>query len=298
MIGIPDVELFASGHRACAGCGAALAMRHLLKAAGPNTIVAHATGCMEVVSTPYPQTSWRVPWIHVAFENAAAVASGIDAALKAAGKRDGVNVIALAGDGGTYDIGLQALSGAVERGHKFTYVCYLNEAYANTGAQRSGDTPKYAATTTTPIGSKIRGKMQPRKPLPLIMGAHGAYVATANIAYPEDFIEKVRKALSVDGPSYVEVFTACIPSWRIPPSASIEVCKKAFQSKAIPLFEIENGIVKNLKEPSSIIPVKEYLMMQGRFKHLTEVEVEELQQYYDRQWDMIKRLQDSGVRIA
>jgi len=660
---MPDIELFSKGHNACQGCGSALAMRYLLKAAGKNTIVCQATGCMEVTSTPYPLTAWKVPYIHVAFENAAAVASGVEAALKKLNKR--INVVAVAGDGGTFDIGFQALSGAIERGHNFTFVCYDNAGYMNclsreslimtecglkritevkigekvyvfnqknydlvlkrctgifdngikevyevstlhhnikatsnhpflivkregrgkktvliwkkleelkkgdeiiilknlkqekkfkfksiiiskkgdykvnkindikipeisspelleffglyvgdgwvrlhkaeigfalpdntkgrkrliklykkifnkdlvpkdkdyiyiysinlarfidslnfgkgarnkiipdwiftlpknereafinglmlsdgykirkscryvsasydllrtlrlllqtmgyqigkihqqtkkkgtfvvyrklledstygyicfskkkernilkylsqikqrdfladnkyfntekitsikfikeeptldlrvegehnfiadgivvhnTGVQRSGATPKYASTTTTPAGKKIHGKIQYKKPMPLIIAAHNCYSATANIAYPLDFIKKVQKAISIKGPAYVQIFCPCVPGWRYPSNLTVEIAKKAFLSKVAPLYEIENGILKFSMKPSNVIPVKEYLSLQGRFKHLNEDEIKDVQKHVDEQWDKLVNLERAGVKI-
>lgn len=292
---IPTVELFAPGHRACAGCGPAIAMRMALKAAGPNTIVAHATGCMEVVSTPYPETSWRVPWIHVAFENAAAVASGIEAALKKAGKD--TNVLVFAGDGGTFDIGLQALSGAAERGHDLVYICYDNNAYMNTGIQRSGATPKYAATTTTPAGTKIHGNQTNNKNMPLIMAAHGIYVATASIAFPQDFIAKVRKGLEKKGPAYIQVYGPCQLGWAFPTSMTIQVAKAAYNTKVTPLYEIENGVLKFTKKPSEPKPVEEFLKMQARFKHLNADEIKEVQAHVDREWGKLEKMEASQIEF-
>ena len=181
---IPEQEFLAPGHRACAGCGATIGVRLALKMLGENTVAVSATGCLEVITTPYPETSWKIPWIHVAFENAGAVASGVERALKAQGKDD-VTVVAFAGDGGTADIGLQSLSGAMERGHNLIYICYDNEAYMNTGVQRSGATPYGASTTTTPQGKESFGENKPKKNIPMIMAAHGVpYVATASISYP------------------------------------------------------------------------------------------------------------------
>ncbi len=294
---LPEIELFAQGHRACAGCGSALAMRFVLKAAGPNTIVCHATGCMEVVSTPYPQTAWKLPWIHAAFENAAAVASGVERALKKLNKK--VNVLAIGGDGGTFDIGLQALSGSIERGHDFCYVCYANQGYMNTGIQRSGDTPKYADTTTSPAGKKIHGKTEFQKPMPLIVVAHGehVYVATANIAFPQDLVAKVQKGLKHVGPSYIQIFCPCQPGWKHPENAAIKLSKLAFKSKVSPLYEVENGILKFTKEPSEFIHVNEYLGLQGRFKHLNEQEIKEIQDYFDKEYEKLKKLEECKVKL-
>lgn len=293
--GMPEIELFEKGHRACAGCGCALAMRYALKAAGPNTIVCHNTGCMEVVSTPYPETAWKVPWIHSAFENAAAVASGIDAALKQL-KKD-INVLVISGDGGTFDIGFQALSGAIERGNNFCYICYDNNAYMNTGIQRSGATPKYADTTTTPAGKVIHGKMQYKKTLPLIIAAHGAYVATANIAYPLDFYNKVKKGLAIKGPAYVQIFSPCVVGWKYPPNQSIEVCKLAFQTKITPLYEIENGVLTFTQKPSQFKPVEEFLKTQGRFKHLNQDETKDIQKHVDEEYSKLLKLEETKVKI-
>ncbi len=260
--------LFKPGHTACAGCGQAIAARLVVDAAGKNTIIANNTGCLEVFSTKYPQSSWAVPWIHSLFENAAAVASGIESALKHLGKKDGINVIAQAGDGGTADIGLQALSGMLERGHDVLYVCYDNEAYMNTGIQRSGLTPTDSNTTTTPPGTVSTGNPRPKKPLPEIAAAHGIpYVATATIGYPQDVQKKVKKALSFKGPKYIQIHVPCPLGWRHEPGMSLEVAKLAVETALYPIFEIENGQMKS-RTIAKIKPVEEYLRPQGRFRHL------------------------------
>lgn len=283
MKGIPDEELIARGHRACAGCGCSLALRHVLKALGKNTVVAQATGCMEVTTTPYPETAWKVPWIHVAFENAAAVASGVSRALKVLGKGD-VKAVAIGGDGGTADIGLQALSGAFERGENILYICYDNEAYENTGIQRSGATPFGAWTTTTPIGKFSRGETRPKKDIPAIMLAHGApYVATASVAYPFDLIKKVKKAASIEGPTYVHVQAPCTPGWRIEADRTIEIARLAVLTGAWMLYEAENGQIKVTFKPPKRKPIAEYLKLQGRYRHLTEKEIGEIQKFVDRE---------------
>ena len=294
---IPKDELFAKGHRACAGCGAAIMVRLALKAAGKNTIVVCATGCLEVFSTPYPQTSWKVPFIHVAFENAAAVASGIDKALEKLGKREKTNILVFGGDGGTFDIGLQALSGAAERGDNICYICYDNAAYMNTGVQRSGATPKYAATTTSPVGKAIHGKQQFKKNMPLIMAAHNAYVATANIAYPQDFISKIKKALIKKGPSYIQVYSPCVPGWKYPSSNTIDIAKLAFSTNVYPLYEIEDGIVTINQSLSNPKPVKEYLETQGRFKHLNENEIKDIQDHINSEFEKLKKLEENKIKI-
>lgn len=294
---MPEEELFASGHRACAGCGSALAMRHSMKAAGKNTIVVQATGCMEVVSTPYPETSWQIPYIHAAFENAAAVASGVRRALDAMGKKS-INVVAFAGDGGTFDIGFQALSGAAERKERICYICNENGAYANTGMQRSGATPQYASTTTSPAGKVIHGKTEPKKPMPLIMAAHGCYVATANVAFPQDLISKVKKALTKPYTSYIQVFCPCTPGWDIASSSTINVAKLAFETKTAPLFEVEDGILKFTKKPGVFKPVNSYLALQGRFRHLNDKEIADIQRWVNEEYEKLLKLEETGVKLS
>ncbi len=293
--GLPFEELLEKGHRGCAGCGQALAARHAIKAAGKNTIVCNATGCLEVFTTPYPETSWKVPWVHAAFENAAAVASGVERAMKKSKKS--YNLLILGGDGSTFDIGFQALSGAIERGHNFCYICFDNGAYMNTGIQRSGATPKYTDTTTSPAGKKIHGKTEFKKPMPLIIAAHGAYVATANIAFPQDFVAKVRKGLAHKGPAYIQVFSPCPLGWKHHSSLSIEVAKQAYKTKVTPLFEIENGILTFTKKPSEDKPISDYLKTQGRFKHMNPKEIADAQQHTDSEWKKLIDLESSKVRI-
>lgn len=280
----PEEELLAPGHRACPGCGSILAIRYALKALGKNTIVCAPTGCMEVVTTPYPETAWRVPWIHVAFENAAAVASGVEVGLKSLGKR-GIKVVAIGGDGGTVDIGLQALSGMVERNHNVLYICTDNEAYMNTGIQRSGSTPYSAWTTTTPVGKVKRGEDLPKKDMPAIIAAHRApYVATASVGYPLDYIKKVKKAASIEGPTYIHVHCPCGPGWRIDSSKTIEVAKLAVLTGMWNLYEIENGSFDLTFKPPKRKPVADYLKMQRRFRHLTDEEIAEIQRTVDEEW--------------
>jgi len=261
-------NLFNSGHTACSGCGQSLGARLVLEAAGKNTIIANNTGCLEVFSTKYPQSSWSVPWIHSLFENAAAVASGIESALKHLGKKDSVNVIAQAGDGGTADIGLQALSGMFERGHDILYVCYDNEAYMNTGIQRSGLTPFDSNTTTSPPGSHSMGNIRPKKPMPEIALAHGIpYVATASVAFVKDLQRKVKKAISIKGPKYIQIHVPCPLGWRHQPNLTVAVSRAAIECGLYPIIEYENGkliAAQRIRQK----PVEEYLKLQGRFKHL------------------------------
>lgn len=261
--------LFVSGHTACSGCGQAIAARLVLEAAGPSTIIANNTGCLEVFSTKYPESAWGVPWIHSLFENAAAVASGIEAALKYLGKKDNINVICQAGDGGTADIGLQALSGMWERGQDILSVCYDNEAYMNTGIQRSGLTPFEADTTTSPAGRISLGNIRPKKPMPEIANSHGIpYVATASVAFLADIQRKVKKALSIKGPKYLQIHVPCPLGWRHAPGLTYEVARLAVGSGLYPIVEYENGKLTNVRKINQPLPVEEYLKLQGRFKHL------------------------------
>ncbi len=297
-------DLFLSGHRACAGCGPATVLRLIMKAVRGPTIVTEATGCMEVVSSIYPYTSWATPWLHTAFETAAANASGIEAAWKVMKKKgrvkqEQVDIIALAGDGGTYDIGIQALSGAVERGHDFLFVLYDNEGYMNTGIQRSGGTPKGAATTTSPAGSVMPGKLEHKKPISEIMVAHEMpYVATAVPYYWRDMLTKVRKGLEVEGPAFLHVLAPCPRGWRSDPAKSIEYSKLAVETCVFPLWESVNGQCQ-LSVPSKLIalapqkkkPVMDYLQGQGRFRHLFTPQnkklLEEIQRTTDERWQRL-----------
>ena len=275
--------LFKPGHTACAGCGQAIAARMVIDAAGPNTIIANNTGCLEVFSTKYPETAWNVPWIHSLFENCAAVASGIEAALIYLGKKDSTNVIAQAGDGGTADIGLQALSGMLERGHDILYVCYDNEAYMNTGVQRSGLTPFDTNTSTSPTGALSSGNIRPKKPMPEIALAHGIpYVAVASAGYPQDIQRKVKKAFSIKGPKYIQIHVPCPLGWRHESDQMIEVAKMAVETGLYPLIEYENGVL-TAKRQIKPRPVEDYLKMQGRFKHLLSKpeEIKKIQEIAD-----------------
>lgn len=276
-------RLFKPGHTACAGCGQATAAKLVIEAAGSNTIVVNNTGCLEVFSTKYPETAWNVPWIHSLFENAAAVASGVEAALRYLGKKETTNVIAQAGDGGTADIGLQALSGMFERGHDILYVCYDNEAYMNTGIQRSGLTPFSSNTTTSPAGTQSSGNIRPKKPMPEIAVAHGIpYVATGSIAFIPDLQRKVRKALSLKGPKYLQIHALCPLGWRYENEQGLIVAKMAVETGLYPLIEYENGVLISRKQITPK-PVEEYLKIQGRFKHLlsTPEEIKKIQAIAD-----------------
>ncbi len=294
---IPKVEPFAPGHRACQGCGEVLALRLAMKALGTDVIVCSATGCMEIISSPFPQTSWRVPWIHVAFENTAAVASGVEAALKVLKrhkrfpKNRHVDVVAIAGDGGTADIGLQALSGALERGHDFVYICLDNEAYMNTGVQRSSCTPYGAMTTTSPPGAKSFGQMRWKKNVPAIAVAHGIpYVATASPAFFLDLMNKVKKAALIKGPAYIHIYSPCPTGWGAKPEDSIKLARLAVDTKIFPLYEVIEGkyyITRKVTKPK---PVEEYLKLQRRFRHLTPELIQEIQRRVDVEYERLLRL--------
>ncbi len=278
IMGLPEEEYFSYGHRACAGCGAAIAIRLITKAAGKNSILVEPTGCIEVVSTPYPETAWRLPWIHGAFENAASIASGIVAALKFMGKDKDINVVAFGGDGATYDIGFGHLSGAFERGDNITYICYDNEAYMNTGIQRSGSTPYGAYTTTSPSGRMSIGKKEWKKDLIHILAAHGSpYVANASIGYPIDAYNKIKRAIETKGPTFVNLFSTCPTGWRSSTEKTVEIAKLAVDTGICPLFEIIDGkhVINRPKDISNLIPVEEYLKLQGRYKHLFKPEKKE-----------------------
>lgn len=287
-------ERFAPGHRACIGCGEALAVRLTCKALGDNVIIVNATGCMEIVSSQMPYTSWTVPWIHTLFENTAAVASGVEAALKALNRKGkkslaGVKVVAIGGDGGTTDIGLQALSGAMERGHDFLYVCFDNEAYMNTGIQRSSSTPFGASTTTSPAGKISQGQFSWKKNMPAIAVAHGIpYVATACPSYFRDMIEKIEKAVATKGPTYLHVLSVCPTGWRCPPELTIRMGRLAVETGMFPLFEVENGKYKMSFDLPKLRPVNDYMKLQGRFRHLSEDSVNKIQRRVNEEYARLK----------
>lgn len=300
-------SLLTPGHRLCPGCAASVIGRLVLYACPGPILIAHATGCFEVATTIFPYTCWRTSWIHNAFENAAATVSGMVEAWKVLQKRgavpsERVYFLVFGGDGGTYDIGIQALSGAFERGHDFLYVLYDNEAYMNTGIQRSGGTPKGAWTTTTPAGRVIPGKPQWKKPIADIAVAHRIpYVATASPAYWMDLMRKARKGFEVEGPAFIHAISPCPRGWRYPPEKTIEVARLAVDTCFFPLWEYENGewlltdrSLAIAKNPNLKKPVIEYLKIQGRFRHLLKPEnkhiVDAMQQTVDAIWeDLLKR---------
>jgi len=301
---LPTEELLAPGHRMCAGCAAPIIVRQTMKSIRGPTVVVNATSCLEVATTIYPYTAWRVPWVHVAFENAAAVASGIEAAFKAMAKRgylkEKIDLVSFGGDGGTFDIGIQALSGALERGHDFVYICYDNEAYMNTGIQRSGSTPHGAATTTSPAGKIIPGKPEWKKDIVGIVAAHGIeFAATASPAYWSDYMAKVRRAIEVDGPAFIHVISPCLLGWRFNSNETIKIARLAVQTRFFPIYHVEKGQYKlDIKIPKPL-PVEEYLKPQGRFRHLFtpefKGEIERIQAWVDANWARICKL--AGEKI-
>ena len=293
-------ERLAPGHRLCAGCGAPIIVRQMLAAIDDPVVIATATGCLEVGTTIYPYTAWQVPWIHNAFENAASTISGVEAAYRSLvrqGKLPEQNVkfIAFGGDGGTYDIGLQALSGAVERGHQFLYVCYDNGAYMNTGIQRSSATPFGASTTTSPAGKKIPGKQQFRKDLTAIMAAHDIpYVAQAAPSKWRDLMQKTRKAVNCGGSAFMNVLASCNRGWRHRPEETIELTQLGVDTCYWPLYEVEHGEWRLSYRPKEKLPIEEWLRRQGRFRHLFRPEnrhmIGKFQAKVDRDWGRLLKL--------
>lgn len=293
-----NAELFSQGHRACAGCGEALAVRQILLAAqGTPVVTAMATGCLEIFSSIYPHSAWQVPMIHTAFETAASTAAGIETAYRFARKmgkiQEKVRIIAFAGDGGTYDIGLQALSGALERRHRFLYVCTTNEAYMNTGIQRSSATPYGADTTTSPAGKVLPGKVQHRKNIMEIVVAHDVpYAAQTTVFFWRDLMTKVQKALATAGPTFLNVLVPCPLGWRHAPSDTVRLSKIAADTCYWPIYEFENGQYKINYKPQKKMPVEEFIEPQGRFRHLFQNPegskvIAELQRYVDEQWELL-----------
>jgi pyruvate/2-oxoacid:ferredoxin oxidoreductase beta subunit len=279
-------EFIAPGHNACQGCGGVLALRYILKGLGKNTVISLPASCWSVINGRFPASSILVPVQNVCFEVGAGEAAGMAAAYEISGKK--INVLALAGDGGTYDIGLQALSGAAERNDNIIFVCYNNEAYMNTGIQRSGATPFGAQTTTTPTM-----KLEKRKDMMAIVAAHRIpYAATASIAFPEDLIAKVKKASEIRGFKYIDVFSSCPTGWRHDPGLSIKVARLAVTSRVWPLYEIEDGEKYTINEMPKQIPVEEYLKLQGRFQNLTPELTAQIQSNTDKELERLKKLEN------
>lgn len=288
-------EYLSSGHRACQGCGLAINIRLALKVLGKDTICMTPASCWSGVGSAYPDAAWEVPWMQTLFENVSPVAGGISAAfdiLEAKGKRAPrkINSVCFAGDGATADIGLGSLSGTLERGHDIVYICMDNEAYMNTGIQRSSATPHGASTSTTPVGPAFAGQQTQKKDVPAIVADHNIpYVATACASYPFDYMTKVRKAAEVKGPAYIHVYSVCPTGWRSAPNMSVEIGKMAVETGIFPLWEYENGVYKLNVNPAKLKPVDEYVKLQGRFRHFKPDDVAEMQQTVDRNWTVLKR---------
>lgn len=290
-------ERFEAGHRLCAGCGAGIVCRAMMRALEPEdkAVICNATGCLEVSSFMYPYTAWEDSYIHTAFENACSTASGVEAAYNAMRRRgkikDNFKILGIGGDGGTYDIGFQSLSGALERGHDFTYFCYDNNAYMNTGTQRSSATPRFASATTTPFGAESVGKKQVQKDLTQIVVAHGSpYVAqTTLIGTLKDFHEKAYKAIYTQGATFVNVLTPCPRGWGYSAELLPTICKMAVETCVWPLYEVENGEWHLSYEPKKKLPVEEFMRLQNRFKHCfkpgNEWTIEAAQEYVDKKWE-------------
>jgi pyruvate ferredoxin oxidoreductase beta subunit/2-oxoisovalerate ferredoxin oxidoreductase beta subunit len=282
---MPKDDLLASGHLACPGCAAPIAMNLVLKALGPQTVVTLPACCWSIIAGPWPQSSLRVPLFHTAFETGGATASGIKAGLVARGDTE-TTVIAWAGDGGTFDIGLQALSGAAERNEDIIYFCYDNEAYMNTGIQRSSATPWGAWTTTTPTEEP---EASPKKDMVSILAAHGIpYIATASVAYPVDLVEKVEKARTIRGTRFIHILAPCPPGWKTQNDETIDLARQAVQTRVFPLFEIENGRDWRLTVEHAGDPVGPYIRRQARFKHLTDQQLVLIQKNVDDRWERLQ----------
>ena len=283
---IPLSENLGHGHLACAGCGAGIGMRLTLKALGEKTVMVIPASCWSIIPGSWPYSSLRITAIHAGFVTGGATASGVRAALDIRGDRETL-VAVWAGDGGTFDIGLQSLSGAAERNEDFLYICNDNEGYMNTGTQRSSATPLFAWTTTTPV---MQPKENPKKDIMAIMADHQIpYAATATIAYPEDFLRKIEKAKKIRGTRFIHLLSPCPPGWRIPSELAIKISRLAVRSRVFPLYEIENGRSYTLQEESQVVPVKEYLKLQGRFNHLKEEDLEEIQRRVNDAWERLLR---------
>ncbi len=281
------------GHRLCPGCGLGAIVRQILNSVDDPIVVVNATGCLEICTSAFPQTSWKTPWIHSLFENTAAVASGIDAARRAferkkklSGRAKKLKIIAFAGDGGTYDIGLQALSGALERDTDFTFICLDNEGYMNTGYQRSSASPLGAATSTSPAGKILAGKQTSRKDILAIVAAHGIpFAAQSTPAHHLDLIRKAKKAIETPGPTFLNIFSPCPTNWKSAPAAGMEICRKAVETNFWPLVEVENGKWKLNSRPAERKPIEEFLAGQKRYLHLLSSENAEVKNNLQKEVD-------------
>ncbi|MCX6811829.1 MAG: thiamine pyrophosphate-dependent enzyme [Candidatus Berkelbacteria bacterium] len=291
-----------SGHRLCSGCGAGIVINQtMLAAEDENVVVINATGCVEVTTTIYPNTAWNIPWIHCALENSASTAAGVETAYKALKKKgkikDNIKFIVFSGDGGTYDIGLQALSGMLERGHNILYICYNNEANMNTGYQRSGATPLHAETTTRPWGKNIHGNPTKRKNLTKIIEAHGIpFVAQAATAYHLDFMQKVKLGLATEGPAFIDVLSTCRLGWGHPSNMACQLSKLAVETCYWPIYEIRNGRLRLNYRPKEPKPLEDFIQFQKRFEHLllpeNKKELEDLKRMVSDEWQALVKRED------
>lgn len=283
---IPEQEIMSCGHLACPGCGAAIAMRLCMKVLGSRTVLCIPACCWAVIDGPFPYSAAGVPVVHCAFETAAITATGVRHGLDVRGVKD-VTVVAWAGDGGTFDIGFGALSAAAERNENILYICYDNEAYMNTGIQRSSATPLGAWTTTTPVENP---KDVPKKNLVEIMAAHRIpYAATATVAYPDDLVRKIEKAKNLTGMRLLHIFSPCPPGHKSLEDDSIKISRLAVETKVFPLYEVESGLKYTLSREPKGVPVKDYVRLQGRFKHLNDDDVEQMQQRVEREWELLMK---------
>ncbi|MDQ5986332.1 MAG: 2-oxoisovalerate ferredoxin oxidoreductase beta subunit [Syntrophus sp. SKADARSKE-3] len=289
---IMDREFVNSGHVGCPGCGATIAMRFVLKALGEKTIMVLPACCWSVIAGPYPQSALKIPVIHAAFETGGATASGVRAALDMKGDTD-TTVLTWAGDGGTFDIGFQALSGAVERNENFLYVCYDNEAYMNTGIQRSSSTP-YGAWTTTTTGADWK-RLRKKNIVEVLVAHRIPYVATASIAFPDDLLRKAQKARETKGSKFLHIYASCPTGWRIPSEMSVKIARMAVQTNIFPLYEVENGLRYTINYKPKEYLVREYFKLQGRFRHLTDQDLDKIQQMVDEDWELL--LRKAGDRV-
>lgn len=289
-----EEELLSSGHRACQGCGSALIIRLALKALGKDTVVCVPAGCWSGVGSMYPDTAWQVPWMQTLFENSSVVAAGIEAGYRILMEKGRIperkiNSVVIAGDGATNDIGVAALSGVLERGDNIVYICLDNQAYMNTGIQRSSATPYGASTTTSPVGKVTAGQTTWPKDITAIVAAHDIpYVATASPSYPFDLMNKVKKGAEVKGPAYIHVLSVCPTGWRLPTELTIEIGRLAVETGVFPLYEVENGHYKLNVDRAKLRPVEEYLKPQGRFRHLSPEQMEKIQEKVNKKYAELK----------
>jgi pyruvate/2-oxoacid:ferredoxin oxidoreductase beta subunit len=283
---VMDREFVHSGHVGCPGCGATIAMRFVLKALGEKTMMVLPACCWSVIAGPYPQSALKIPVIHAAFETGGATATGVRAALDMLGDTE-TTVLTWAGDGGTFDIGFQALSGAVERNENFLYVCYDNEAYMNTGIQRSSSTP-YGAWTTTTTGRDWK-KLRKKNIVEVLVAHRIPYAATASIAYPEDLLRKAQKAKEMKGSRFLHIYASCPTGWRIPSEMSVKIARMAVQTNIFPLYEVEDGLRYTINYKPREYLVREYFRLQGRFKHLTDQDLDQIQQMVNEDWELLLR---------